>query len=89
MTKTELSTLLAEQTGLTKSKAAECLNVLGDLLTEGLKTEGKVAWSGFGSFQRTERAARNGRNPRTGEELRLPASKSVKFKPARALKDAL
>jgi len=89
MTKTELSTLLAEQTGLTKSKAAECLNVLGDLLTEGLKTEGKVAWSGFGSFQRIERAERKGRNPKTGEPINIPASKSVKFKPSRGLKDAL
>ena len=71
---------------------AAAQQAVDDVLTaiaHGLVTDGKVQIAGFGTFLTKERAARTGRNPRTGEPLQIPASKSVGFKPGKALKDSL
>lgn len=89
MTKTELIAKLAEEGGLTKAAAAKVLDCLIGQVTEELKKEGWMALHGLGSFEVVQREERDGRNPQTGEKLTIPASKSVKFKAAKALKDAV
>ena len=87
MTRRELIDLVRAKAYCTEEGAASAVDALFAELTERLKRDGSAALPGFGSFKRTSREARMGRNPRTGEALRIKASKSVRFKPAKALKD--
>lgn len=87
MNKTELVAAMAEQAGVSKKDAEKTLKAFTDVVAEELKKGGKVQLVGFGTFEVSERAAREGRNPQTGETMKIAASKAPKFKPGKALKD--
>ena len=87
MNKTELIAAMAEQTELSKKDAEAALKAFIDVVSEELKKGEKVQLVGFGTFEVSERAARDGRNPATGETMTIAASKSPKFKAGKALKD--
>ena len=89
MTKKELIVSIAEQAGISKGAAEKALNAVIDGITDALSNRDKVTFVGFGTFYVTERPARKGRNPKTGEPIKIPASKVPKFKPGKALKDAV
>lgn len=89
MNKTELTTAMAEQAGISKKDAEKALKAFTDVVTDELKKGGKVQLVGFGTFEVSERAAREGRNPQTNEPMPIPASKAPKFKAGKALKDML
>ena len=89
MNKTELISAMSENANMTKVDAEKALKAFIDTVTEELKNGGKVQLVGFGTFEVTERAERQGRNPKTGEAITIPASKSPKFKAGKALKDAV
>ena len=89
MNKTELVAGVAEKAGLTKKDAEKAVNALFESVQQELIAGGKVQMIGFGTFEVKERAARKGRNPRTGEECLIPASRVVKFTPGKALKEAV
>lgn len=89
MNKKELVKAMSEQLGTTQKAAAEQLDAVLDVITAALVAGEDVKISGFGTFSVTERAAREGRNPQTGETIQIAASKSPKFKAAKALKDAV
>jgi len=88
LNKTELVNAVVESTQLSKKDAAKAVDSVFSAITEALKEGGKVQLVGFGNFEVRERAARKGRNPQTGEEIDIPASKVPAFKPGKALKDA-
>ena len=87
MNKTELISAMSENANMTKVDTENALKAFIDTVTEELKNGGKVQLVGFGTFEVTERAERQGRNPKTGEAITIPASKSPKFKAGKALKD--
>ena len=87
MNKTELISAMSEKSELTKVDAEKALKAFIDTVTEELKNKGKVQLVGFGTFETSERAARTGRNPQTGETIEIKASTSPKFKAGKALKD--
>ena len=87
MNKTELVAAMAEQTNLSKKDAEAALKAFIDVVSEELKKGEKVQLVGFGTFEVAERAAREGRNPQTGETMKIEASKNPKFKAGKALKD--
>ena len=87
MNKTELIAAMAEQTQLSKKDAEAALKAFIDVVSEELKKGEKVQLVGFGTFEVSERAAREGRNPANGEAMQIPASKAPKFKAGKALKD--
>ena len=87
MKKADIINKIVKATNLTKAEADEAMTAFTDAVKEGLKDGGKVTIIGFGSFSIVERKARMGRNPKTGEEIEIPASKTVKFKPAEKLKE--
>lgn len=87
MNKTELIAAMAEQTELSKKDAEAALKAFVDVVSEELKKGEKVQLVGFGTFEVSERAAREGRNPATGEAMTIKASKAPKFKAGKALKD--
>ena len=89
MTKAELIDSLAGKLDLPKGQAERAVNLIFDDIVAALKNAQKVNVSGFGTFQVSERKARQGRNPKTGETIEIGASKSAKFKPGKQLKDAL
>ena len=89
MNKNDLIEAVAERTGLAKSDAARAVEALLGTITEALQRGETVAVSGFGSFVTKVRAARTGRNPRTGEPVSIPASRAPAFKAGKGLKDAL
>ncbi|MDD5939696.1 MAG: HU family DNA-binding protein [Lachnospiraceae bacterium] len=89
MNKTELVAAVAEAAGLSKKDAAKAVEAFTDTIAKELKKGDKVQIVGFGTFEVSERAARTGRNPHTGEEMQIAASKAPRFKPGKALKDAL
>lgn len=89
MNKTELIAAIAEKTELTKKDAEKALKAFTDTVTAELKKGEKVQLVGFGTFEVTKRAAREGRNPQTGAAMKIKASKSPKFKAGKALKDAV
>jgi DNA-binding protein HU-beta len=89
MTKAEFVGKIAQKTGLTKVDAEKAVNAFLETVTETLQTGDKVAFTGFGSFEVSERAAREGRNPQTGETMQIKASKAPKFKAGKGLKDAV
>jgi DNA-binding protein HU-beta len=89
MTKAELVGKISEATGFTKADVEKAVNAFLETVTDALKSGEKVAIAGFGSFEVTERAAREGRNPQTGETMQIKAAKTPKFKPGKSLKDAV
>ena len=89
MNKTELVAAIAEQTQLSRKDAEAALKAFIDVVSEELKKGEKVQLVGFGTFEVSERAAREGRNPQSGEVMHIAASKSPKFKAGKALKDML
>ena len=89
MNKTELVAAIAEQAGLSKKDAESALKAFVEVVTDELKKGDKVQLVGFGTFEVSERAAREGRNPRTGETMQITACKAPKFKAGKALKDAV
>ena len=84
MNKTELVAAMAEQTNLSKKDAEAALKAFIDVVSEELKKGEKVQLVGFGTFEVSERAAREGRNPQTGETMEIKASKTPKFKAGKA-----
>ncbi len=89
MNKNELVAKVAELAGFTKNDAAKAVDAVIDAITDALRTGDEVRLVGFGTYAVAERAATEGRNPRTGEVIKIPASKQPKFKPGKALKDAI
>ena len=87
MNKTELVTAIANNTELTKKDAEAALKAFIDVVGDELSKGEKVQLAGFGTFEVVERAAREGRNPRTKETIQIPASKAPKFKPMKSLKE--
>ena len=86
MNKTELIAAIAEQAEISKKDAEKALKAFVDVVTEQLKEGEKVQLVGFGTFEVSERAAREGRNPQTGETMKIAACKAPKFKAGKALK---
>ena len=89
MSKTELVAAMAEKAGLSKKDAEAALKAFTETVAEELKKGEKIALVGFGTFEVSERAAREGRNPQTGATMTIAASKVPKFKAGKALKDAI
>ena len=89
MNKTELVAAIAEQTELSKKDAEKALKAFTDIVADELKKGEKVQLVGFGTFEVSERAAREGRNPQSGEPMTSAASKAPKFKAGKALKDMI
>ncbi|HEB98107.1 MAG TPA: HU family DNA-binding protein [Thiotrichales bacterium] len=89
MNKTELIEAVAEAADLSKAAAGRAVEAVLDSVTQALKQGDSVSLVGFGTFEVRERAARTGRNPRTGETMQIPASKAPAFKAGKALKDAV
>ncbi|PIE66040.1 MAG: hypothetical protein CSA24_01065 [Deltaproteobacteria bacterium] len=91
MTKAELIDLVHNNLGgtLTKKETGAAVQAVFDALSAGIQRDGRIAYPDFGTFTVKERAARQGRNPRTGEALTIPASKTVGFKPAPKFKGSL
>ena len=89
MNKVELSAAIAEKAAISKKEADAAVKAFVDVVTEELKKGGKVQLVGFGTFETSTRAAREGRNPQTGETMTIAASKAPKFKAGKALKDAV
>lgn len=88
MTKGEFVTKMATEAGLTKANAEKALLALQVVIQDALKAGEKVTIPGFGTFSVSDRAARTGKNPQTGEPLQIAASKAPKFKAGKTLKDA-
>lgn len=89
MNKAELIDAAAEGSGLSKGEAGKAVEAALDAIVSAVARGEKVAISGFGNFERRERAARTGRNPQTGAEIKVAASKAPAFKPGKAFKDAV
>ncbi len=89
MKKPELAAAIAEKAGVTKEKAGEIINAITDEISNAMAKNDPVTLIGFGTFSVRERSARTGKNPQTGASIQIPASKSVGFKPGKALKDAV
>ncbi|PLR99751.1 HU family DNA-binding protein [Bacillus sp. T33-2] len=89
MNKTELINAVAETGELSKKDATKAVDAVFDSILNALKNGDKVQLIGFGNFEVRERAARKGRNPQTGDEIEISASKVPAFKPGKALKDAV
>ena len=89
MNKAELVAAIADKTELSKKDAEAALKAFTDVVAEELKKGEKIQLVGFGTFEVSERAARTGRNPQTGEVMPIPASKAPKFKAGKALKDEI
>ena len=87
MNKTELVAAMAEKANVTKKAAEESLNAVLDVVKEAMAKGDKVQLVGFGSFEVRTRAARKGKNPQTGAEMKIPACKAPVFKAGKALKD--
>jgi DNA-binding protein HU-beta len=89
LNKTEMISEIAGKVGTTKKDAEKVVNAFFDTVEGILKSGGKVQLIGFGTFEVRERQARKGRNPRTGDEINIPATKVPAFKAGKALKDAV
>ena len=89
MNKADLVAAMAEKAGVSKKDAEASLKAFTDVVAEELKNGEKIQLVGFGTFEVSERAARTGRNPQTGAEMTIAASKAPKFKAGKALKDSL
>jgi DNA-binding protein HU-beta len=89
MNKNDLIAAVAESSELTKADAAKAVDSVLDTITGSLKKQNEVRLVGFGTFSVANRAASEGRNPRTGEKIQIPASKRPKFSAGKALKEAV
>lgn len=89
MNKSELVAAMAGKAEISKKDAEAALKAFTDVVAEELKKGEKIQLVGFGTFEVSERAARTGRNPQTGAEMQIPASKAPKFKAGKALKDMM
>jgi DNA-binding protein HU-beta len=89
MTKADLVEALANKLGINRNDAEKTVNIVLDDIVNALKQGERVNISGFGTFSVSNREARTGRNPKTGEAIEISASRSAKFKPGKQLKDAL
>lgn len=89
MNKKELVNAVAEKAEMTKKDARVAVDAVLESITEGLVANGKVALTNFGSWVVSERAARKGRNPQTGEELEIPAKLTPKFKASKNMKESV
>lgn len=89
MNKNELVAALAEKTSMKKTEVEKVLKAFTETVTDELKKGEKIQLVGFGTFEVAERPAREGRNPRTGETMKIAASKAPKFKAGKALKDMI
>ncbi|ASS65119.1 HU family DNA-binding protein [Paenibacillus sp. D51F] len=87
MNKTDLIAKVSELTELSKKDATKAVDAVFDAISDALQAGDKVQLVGFGNFEVRERQARKGRNPQTGEEIEIPASKTPAFKPGKSLKD--
>lgn len=87
MNKTELIAAIAEKAEISKKDSEKALKAFVDVVTEQLKNDDKVQLVGFGTFEVSKRAAREGRNPQTGKTMKIAACKAPKFKAGKALKD--
>ena len=88
-TKAEMLDAVADSAGVSKAQAETTLDAFFDYVVSQAKAGDKVAWPGFGSFSTTERSAREGRNPQTGETIQIKASTAMKFSASSALKSSL
>ena len=89
MNKNDLIAAIAESTEIDKKDVKAVIDSMTEIITEELKKGEKVQLIGFGTFEAAERGARTGRNPNTGETIQIAASRSPKFKPGKAMKDAI
>ncbi len=89
MNKSELVAAMADLSGLSRKDSESALKSFIEVVTQELTKGNKIQLVGFGTFEVSERAARTGRNPQTGAEMQIPASKAPKFKAGKALKDAV
>ncbi|PGN01160.1 HU family DNA-binding protein [Priestia megaterium] len=89
MNKTELVDAVATKSELTKQDSKKAVEALFETISNSLAQEEKIQLVGFGTFEIRERAERTGRNPQTGEEMTIPASKAPAFKPGKELKEAV
>ena len=89
MTKADLIEGLSNKLGMNKGEAEKAVNIMLEDIINALKAGERVNISGFGTFAVSEREARTGRNPKTGESIEISASRSAKFKPGKQLKDSL
>ena len=89
MNKTELIAAIAEKAEISKKDSEKALKAFIDVVTDQLKKDDKVRLVGFGTFEVSKRAAREGRNPQTGKTMKIEACKAPKFKAGKALKDAV
>jgi DNA-binding protein HU-beta len=89
MTKAELIEALVKKLAISKTQANESIDIILDQITKALSKGDQVTLTGFGTFKVSKRAARTGRNPKTGEALKIPAMTVPKFKAGKGLKDAV
>lgn len=89
MKREDLIKIIADQAGVTKKQADAALKAMLNGITKALKKGDKVTFVGFGSFSVVQRKAREGRNPRTGKKIKIPATKVPKFSAGKALKEAV
>ena len=89
MNKNDLVAVVADRAGLSKTDSAKTVDAVFDCITDVLKDGDDVRLVGFGTFSVSQRSASEGRNPRTGEKIMIPASKQPKFKAGKVLKDAV
>lgn len=89
MNKNDLTTLVADKAGVTKAQATDSVDAVFEAITNTLKAGEEVRLVGFGTFAVTHRKATKGRNPATGAEIDIKASNQAKFKPGKALKEAI
>ncbi len=87
MNKSQLVESVATIAGVTKAEATRCFDAITQKVIEAVKSEGRMMWPGLGSFSISHRQARTGRNPQTGAPIQIKASRVVKFKAAKKLKD--
>ena len=89
MTKADLIAQVAREAKITKTAAARAIDAIAESITKDLKKRGRITLTGFGTFSVANRKARTGRNPRTGQEILIPARKTPKFTAGKALKEAV
>ena len=89
MNKTELVEVVSSKAGVTKTEAQKVVTATLEAIVQGVVADGKVILPGFGTFETRQRSARNGRNPRTGEVIKIKATKAPAFKPGKGMKEAV
>jgi DNA-binding protein HU-beta len=89
MTQTEIVGALADKTGMTKAQTKDFFSAMSDLATSEVKKNGEFTIPGFGKLVKAHRKAREGRNPATGQPIKIPAKTTVKFRVGKAMKDSI